>query len=80
METLPDNQVKNHKCQTEERDKSKILRSGVRPIIQHPNYLSDALCHLAFSLWNFGSELFSPWQMLGPIANYLFLRGVGGDK
>ena len=80
METLADNQIENYKRQTEERGKSKILRSGVWSIVRHPNYLGDALCHLAFPLWNFGSGLFSPWQMLGPIANYLFLRGIGGDK
>jgi len=80
METLADNQIENHKRQPEERGKSKILRSGVWSIVRHPNYLGDALCHLAFPLWNFGCGLFSPWQMLGPIANYLFLRGIGGDK
>jgi steroid 5-alpha reductase family enzyme len=80
METLADNQIENHKRQPEERGKNKILRSGVWSIVRHPNYLGDALCHLAFPLWNFGSGLFSPWQMLGPIANYLFLRGIGGDK
>ena len=80
METLADKEIEKHKRQTEERGKSKILRSGVWSIVRHPNYLGDALCHLAFPLWNFGSGLFSPWQMLGPIANYLFLRGIGGDK
>lgn len=80
METLADRQIENHKRQTEEQGHSKILRSGVWSIVRHPNYLGDALCHLAFPLWNFGSGLFSPWQLLGPIANYLFLRGIGGDK
>lgn len=80
METLADYQMENHKRQSEEQGKSAILRSGVWSIVRHPNYLGDALCHLAFPLWNFGSGLFSPWQLLGPIANYLFLRGIGGDK
>jgi steroid 5-alpha reductase family enzyme len=80
METLADHQIENHKHQVKECKSGKILRSGVWSIVRHPNYLGDALCHLAFPLWNFGSGLFSPWQMLGPIANYLFLRGIGGDK
>jgi steroid 5-alpha reductase family enzyme len=80
LETLADSQIEDHKRQPKERGQNKILRSGVWSIVRHPNYLGDALCHLAFPLWNFGSGLFSPWQMLGPIANYLFLRGIGGDK
>ena len=80
METLADNQIEDHKNRSNEESKGKILRSGVWSIVRHPNYLGDALCHFAFPLWNFGSGLFSPWQMLGPIANYLFLRGIGGDK
>lgn len=80
METLADQQIENHKRQTEAHGQSKILRSGVWSIVRHPNYLGDALCHLAFPLWNIGSGLFSPWQLLGPVANYLFLRGIGGDK
>jgi steroid 5-alpha reductase family enzyme len=47
METLADNQIENHKRQPEERGKNKILRSGVWSIVRHPNYLGDALCHLA---------------------------------
>lgn len=80
MEILADYQMENHKREPEKRGKSRILRSGVWSIVRHPNYLGDALCHLAFPIWNFGSGLFSPWQILGPIANYLFLRGIGGDK
>lgn len=80
METLADHQIENYKSQAKDQSKSKILREGVWSIVRHPNYLGDALCHLAFPIWNFGSGLFSPWQMLGPIANYLFLRGIGGDK
>lgn len=80
METLADSQIENHKQQAEGKGESSILRSGVWSIVRHPNYLGDALCHLAFPLWNLGSGLFSPWQLLGPIANYAFLRGIGGDK
>lgn len=80
METLADNQMETHKQQAEEQGESKLLRSGVWSIVRHPNYLGDALCHFAFPLWNLGSGLFSPWQLLGPGANYVFLRGIGGDK
>lgn len=80
METLADRQMERHKRQGEVLGQSLLLRSGVWSIVRHPNYLGDALCHLAFPLWNLGSGLFSPWQLLGPVANYLFLRGIGGDK
>lgn len=80
METLADQQMETHKRSTEEKGESALLRSGVWSVVRHPNYLGDALCHFAFPLWNLGAGLFSPWQLLGPVANYLFLRGIGGDK
>jgi steroid 5-alpha reductase family enzyme len=80
METLADGQIESHKNRSNEKSNGKILRSGVWSIVRHPNYLGDALCHFAFPLWNLGSGLFSPWQLLGPVANYFFLRGIGGDK
>jgi steroid 5-alpha reductase family enzyme len=80
METLADSQLENHKNRASGQAKGKILRDGVYSIARHPNYLGDALCHFAFPLWALGSGLFSPWQLLGPISNYFFLRLVGGDK
>jgi steroid 5-alpha reductase family enzyme len=80
MESLADAQLENHKNRASGQEKGRILRSGVWSIVRHPNYLSDALCHFAFPLWNLGCGLYSPMQLLGPIANYLFLRGIGGDK
>jgi steroid 5-alpha reductase family enzyme len=80
MEILADGQLDSHKNRANEQGRGKILSSGVWSVVRHPNYLGDALCHFAFPLWNFGSGMFSPWQMLGPIANYFFLRGIGGDK
>ena len=80
METLADRHLETHRRKVEGLRSSSMCRDGVWSIVRHPNYLGDALCHLAFPLWNYGSGLYSPWQMLGPIANYLFLRGIGGDK
>jgi steroid 5-alpha reductase family enzyme len=80
LESLADSQMEGHKNRANEQGKGKILRSGVWSIVRHPNYLGDALCHFAFPLWNLGSAMFSPLQVIGPVANYLFLRGIGGDK
>jgi steroid 5-alpha reductase family enzyme len=43
------------------------------------SYLGDALIHLSFPILLFGSDMLAPLELLGPIANYLFLRFVGGD-
>lgn len=80
METLADKHLETHKRNIEGQGHSSMCRDGVWSIVRHPNYLGDALCHLAFPLWNYGSGLYNPWQLLGPVANYLFLRGIGGDK
>lgn len=80
METLADKHLETHKRKVEGDGRSAMCTSGVWSIVRHPNYLGDALCHLAFPLWNYGSGLYNPWQLLGPVANYLFLRGIGGDK
>jgi hypothetical protein len=39
------------------------------------SYLADALTHLSFALLAANTTSF-----LGPLANYIFLRFVGGDK
>ncbi|KXT11593.1 hypothetical protein AC579_3124 [Pseudocercospora musae] len=87
LETLADWQLDSHKQQeeTEEQDQGKrqhgdILQTGVWSIARNPNYLGDALIHLSFPLWCYGSQLFSYSQLLGPIANYFFLRWIGGDR
>ena len=36
--------------------------------------------HAAFPLLLYGSDMLAPLEILGPIANYIFLRYVGGDK
>jgi steroid 5-alpha reductase family enzyme len=41
--------------------------------------LGDTLVHLSFLLINI-TDSFNPIVLLGPLANYLFLRLVGGDK
>jgi len=44
------------------------------------SYLGDTLVHLSFPLMLYASNLLRPLELLGPLANYLFLRFVGGDK
>ncbi|CAK1359880.1 unnamed protein product [Cercospora beticola] len=85
LETLADWQLDSHKNRAikekqEGKQQSDLLRSGVWSIVRHPNYFGDSLVHLAFPLWNYGSQLFTWPQLLGPAANYFFLRWIGGDR
>jgi hypothetical protein len=43
------------------------------------SYLGDALTHLSFALLAWNTPSTHPALFLGPIANYVFLRFVGGD-
>lgn len=85
LETLADWQIDAHK-QREQKEQEQgklhgeVLKTGVWSIVRHPNYLGDALVHLSFPLWCYGSRLFSLPQILGPAANYFFLRWIGGDR
>ncbi|KAM0347667.1 hypothetical protein ACHAPU_004681 [Fusarium lateritium] len=77
LETLADAQLESFK---KNNTTESINREGVWSIVRHPNYLGDALIHASFPLLLVGAGLFHPITALGPIANYLFLRYVGGDK
>lgn len=76
LETLADIQLESFK----KRDGQGVNREGVWSIVRHPNYLGDALIHASFPLLLLGSGLLHPITALGPIANYIFLRHIGGDK
>ncbi|KAF2170299.1 hypothetical protein M409DRAFT_64616 [Zasmidium cellare ATCC 36951] len=84
LETIADWQLASHKereaVKKEQGESGELLRKGVFSIVRHPNYLGDALCHLAFPLWTYGCGLFHVSQLLGPAANYFFLRWIGGDR
>ncbi|KAK5126909.1 hypothetical protein LTR85_008267 [Meristemomyces frigidus] len=82
LESLSDYQVDAHKRQEAGHlaQNADLYTAGVWSIVRHPNYLGDALCHLSFPLWCYGSGMFTPLQVLGPVANYVFLRYVGGDR
>jgi steroid 5-alpha reductase family enzyme len=82
LESLADWQLDAHKArQMSEKNKNvDLYTGGVFSIVRHPNYLGDALVHFSFPLWTLGAGIFTPWQLLGPIANYTFLRSVGGDR
>ncbi|KXX79081.1 Lamin-B receptor [Madurella mycetomatis] len=78
LEVLADWQLAEFKMKAENR--GKICRGGVWGIVRHPNYLGDALVHLSFPLLLYANNLLPPLALLGPLANYLFLRFVGGVK
>lgn len=75
LEVLADAQLSKH------QKKSNTLNTeGVWSIVRHPNYLGDALVHASFPLVLYGAGIMHPLALLGPVANYVFLRYVGGDK
>jgi len=76
LETLADAQLDKHKNE----NSADLKQDGVWSIVRHPNYLGDALVHLSFPVMLYGSGLLHPLSLLGPVANYVFLRFVGGDK
>lgn len=43
------------------------------------SYLGDSLVHFSFIILNAANN-FNPFILLGPLANYTYLRFVGGDK
>ncbi|KAF2750177.1 DUF1295-domain-containing protein [Sporormia fimetaria CBS 119925] len=76
LETLADHQLDKFKAE----GGTGILREGVWSIVRNPNYLGDALVHLSFIVMLYGSDMLAPIELLGPLANYCFLRFFGGDK
>ncbi|KAJ5085220.1 hypothetical protein N7532_009991 [Penicillium argentinense] len=74
MEVLADTQLELHR-----RERSDLCRHGVWGLVRHPNYLGDTLVHISFAVLNI-ADSFNPIVLLGPLANYAFLRYVGGDK
>ncbi|KAF2197692.1 DUF1295-domain-containing protein [Delitschia confertaspora ATCC 74209] len=76
LEALADYQLDNFKAE----GKSGMMKEGVWSIVRHPNYLGDAFVHLSFIVLLYGSDMLAPIELLGPLANYAFLRYFGGDK
>ncbi|OQE36766.1 hypothetical protein PENCOP_c011G08626 [Penicillium coprophilum] len=74
METIADTQLALHR-----QKRTDLCQHGVWSLVRHPNYLGDALVHFSFALLNMAGP-FNPVVILGPVANYLFLRFVSGDK
>jgi len=75
LEVLADAQIDSHRAKS-----SGLNRDGVWSIVRHPNYLGDALVHASFPILLFGSGMLPPLALIGPLANYAFLRFIGGDK
>ncbi|KAF2718356.1 hypothetical protein K431DRAFT_322505 [Polychaeton citri CBS 116435] len=76
LETVADYQLDTHKAS----GAGGIFREGVWSLCRHPNYLGDALVHFSLTLLLYSSDILVPLELLGPIANYVFLRRVGGDS
>ncbi|KAF2090091.1 DUF1295-domain-containing protein [Saccharata proteae CBS 121410] len=75
LEVLADAQLDAH------REKSSDLnREGVWSVVRHPNYLGDAYVHASFPMLLYSAGILHPLALIGPVANYAFLRFVGGDK
>ncbi|EQB56159.1 hypothetical protein CGLO_03841 [Colletotrichum gloeosporioides Cg-14] len=79
LEILADWQLGQFKKSIDNADDS-MCKDGVWSIVRHPNYLGDALIHFSFPLLLYATGMLSPLELLGPLANYVFLRYVGGDK
>ncbi|KAI1009014.1 hypothetical protein LB504_001318 [Fusarium proliferatum] len=77
LETLADAQLESFK---KDENAQGINREGVWSIVRHPNYLGDALIHASFPMLLLGAGILHPITALGPIANYVFLRYIGGDR
>ncbi|KAF2141201.1 uncharacterized protein K452DRAFT_359005 [Aplosporella prunicola CBS 121167] len=75
LEVLADAQIESHRQKSDD-----LNREGVWSIVRHPNYLGDALVHASFPLLLYGAGILHPLALLGPVANYVFLRFIGGDK
>lgn len=75
-EVLADAQLEQHK---QDPSRTGLLREGVWSLCRHPNYFGDAMVHASFALLLYSSDMLAPVELLGPLANHLFLRYVGGD-
>jgi len=78
LETLADKQLDEHKASS--AGESSLVKEGVWSLVRHPNYLGDALIHFSFPVLLYASDMLAPIELLGSIANYAFLRYLGGDK
>ncbi|CVK98056.1 related to DUF1295 domain protein [Fusarium mangiferae] len=77
LETLADAQLESFK---KDETAQGINCEGVWSIVRHPNYLGDALIHASFPMLLLGAGILHPITALGPMANYVFLRYIGGDR
>ncbi|KAI1077835.1 DUF1295-domain-containing protein [Whalleya microplaca] len=76
LESIADYQLEAHS----QKDSTNLNRDGVWSIVRHPNYLGDALLHISLPLLLYSAGQLHPLVLLGPVANYLFLRFISGDK
>jgi len=53
---------------------------STKQLTPQTSYLGDALIHASFPLLLFSSDMLAPIELLGPVANWFFLRYVSGDR
>jgi len=75
LEVAADATLDSHRAKS-----SDLNREGIWSIVRHPNYLGDALVHASFPILLYASGVLHPLSLVGPLANYVFLRYIGGDK
>lgn len=92
LETLADAQLDKHKLNSQELKRDGVwsivrhpksvprLASDVSSADLNYSYLGDALIHTSFPVMFYASGMLHPLAILGPVANYVFLRFIGGDK
>ncbi|KAF6794264.1 duf1295 domain protein [Colletotrichum sojae] len=78
LEVLGDWQLSQFK--KGDQDEKSVCKEGVWSLVRHPNYLGDALVHLSFPLLLYATGMLSSIELFGPLANYAFLRHIGGDR
>lgn len=49
-------------------------------LLMRSSHLGDALMHASFPLMLYGSDMLAPLELLGPVANYVYLRYFGLDS
>ncbi|KAK3323193.1 hypothetical protein B0T19DRAFT_462521 [Cercophora scortea] len=80
LQVLADWQLDEFKEKERREGEKEMCREGVWGVVRHPNFLGDMLMHISFPLMLYSSDMLAWIELLGPVANYIFLRFFGGTK
>jgi len=78
LSIMADAQLPEH--QEKEKESLKSKGTTIWDIVPHANYLGETLVHASFPILLAGAGLMHPVTLLGPAANYIFLRYFSVDK